>query len=110
LRSIDHVSFAHIALLLIHATAAISGHGIILASKMNLLFFFLLPASSIKLVLEPPRGVRAHLLRLLQQLEGDPFHAGAPRGQAASLAWYRLCLFHAIVVERCSRGKRGYGF
>lgn len=63
--------------------------------------------SSVKLVFEPPQGVRAHLLRLLQQLETETASAAASRVQAAALAWYRLCFFHAIVVERCRRGRLG---
>jgi dynein heavy chain len=63
--------------------------------------------NSIKVTNEPPRGIRAHLLRLLGGMSGDDYEACAKLLQWKKLL-FGLSFFHAVIQERKKFGPLGF--
>ena len=64
----------------------------------------------VKLVVEPPRGVKANLSKsfLMDPISDASFFEGHPRPQEWKRLCFALCLFHAVVQERRSFGALGW--
>jgi dynein heavy chain len=63
--------------------------------------------NSIKVTNEPPRGIRAHLLRLLGTMSHDDYEACAKPRQWKKLL-FGLSFFHAVIQERKKFGPLGF--
>lgn len=62
---------------------------------------------SIKLVNEPPSGVRENLMRALRLFSNDYFESSSKPNELKTI-WFALCWFHALVLERRSFGPQGF--
>lgn len=63
--------------------------------------------NSLKITNEPPKGIRANLMRSLAEIEPDFFEHHV-QGSAWRRMVFGLCMFHAIVLERRKFGPLGW--
>jgi dynein heavy chain len=63
--------------------------------------------NSVKVTNEPPRGIRAHLLRLLGSMTSDDYEACTKPRQWKKLL-FGLAFFHAVIQERKKFGPLGF--
>ncbi|GAB1598116.1 dynein heavy chain 3, axonemal-like [Argonauta hians] len=65
--------------------------------------------NSVKIIHEPPKGLRAKLLQSYQQFFADQhFFESSNKPQAFKKLLFGLCFFHALVQERCKFGALGW--
>ena len=84
-----------------------TGFRLFLSSNPDPLFPITLLQSSIKITTEPPKGLRANLLRVLSTVTEAQFHR-AHKAERYRRLLFALLFFHSVITERKKFGSLGW--